>query len=154
MIDTYGVRWATRAIPTGERPGMLYAAAAEQGVPALIAESGRCGLVEEDAIQRHVDGVRNVWRTLGLLVDEPPRNVPPPRVLSRFEWLRSPHQGIFDCAVRVNDQVRGGQRLGQMLDLLGNPLGEVTSPADGVVLFTVTSPAIKEGGLLLGIGVP
>ena len=30
---------------------------------------------------------------------------------------------------------------------------DITSPVDGVVLFTVTSPAIKQGGLLLGIGV-
>jgi hypothetical protein len=41
-----------------------------------------------------------------------------------------------------------------MIDLLGNPLAEIKSPADGVVLFTVTSPAIKNEGLLLGIGVP
>jgi predicted deacylase len=154
MIDSYGVRWATCAVPTGERPGMLYAAAAERGVPALIAESGRCGLVEEEAIVRHVDGVRNIWRTLGLLVDAPPKTVEPPRVLNRFEWLRSDHQGIFECAVRVNDAVQVGQRLGQMIDLVGNPLAEVTSPAEGVVLFTVTSPAIKQGGLLLGVGVP
>ncbi len=155
MIDSYGgVRWATRAVPTGERPGMLYAAAAERGVPAMIAESGRCGLVEEEAIQRHVDGVRNIWRTIGVLGDAPPRAVEPPRVLSRFEWLRSEHQGIFECGVRVSEQVRAGQSLGRMIDLLGNPLAEVACPADGVVLFTVTSPAIKAGGLLLGIGVP
>jgi hypothetical protein len=75
-------------------------------------------------------------------------------LLDRFEWLRSDHEGIFECAVRVNDQVRRGQRLGQMIDLLGNPLGDVVSPAEGVVLFTVTSPAIKKSGLLLGVGVP
>jgi uncharacterized protein len=154
MIDSYGVRWATRAVPTGERPGMLYAAAAERGVAAMIAESGRCGLVEQEAIQRHVDGVRNIWRTLGLLGDVPPARVEPPRVLSRFEWLRSDHEGIFVCDVRVNDPVQAGQSLGRMIDLLGNPLAEVTSPVAGVVLFTVTSPAIKQGGLLLGVGVP
>ncbi|MCA1648467.1 MAG: succinylglutamate desuccinylase/aspartoacylase family protein, partial [Chloroflexi bacterium] len=77
-----------------------------------------------------------------------------PRLLDRFEWLRSAHQGIFQCAVRVSEQVRAGQLLGQMVDLLGNPLARVTSPADGVVLITVTSPAIKTGGLLLGVGVP
>ncbi|MDQ3808828.1 MAG: succinylglutamate desuccinylase/aspartoacylase family protein, partial [Chloroflexota bacterium] len=125
MIDSYGLRWATRAIPTGERPGMLYAAAAERGVAAMIAESGRCGLVEEDAIRRHVDGVLNVWRALGMLTDEPPRAVEPPRVLERFEWLRSAHEGIFEPRVRVNDDVTTGQSLGQMVDLLGNPLGEV-----------------------------
>jgi predicted deacylase len=154
MIDSYGVRWATRSVPTGERPGMLYAAAAERGVPAIIAESGRCGLVEESAIQRHVDGVRNIWRTLGVLADAPPAPNEPPRVLSRFEWLRSEHQGIFECAVKVSDVVQTGQSLGRMIDLLGDPLTEVRSPAAGVVLFTVTSPAIKHGGLLLGVGVP
>jgi predicted deacylase len=154
MIDSYGVRWATRAVPTGERPGMLYAAAAVRGVPAIIAESGRCGLVEEEAVQRHVDGVRNIWRTLGLLTDAPPRAVDPPRVLSRFEWLRSEQEGIFECDVHVNAHVQAGQSLGRMIDLIGNQLDEVKSPTDGVVLFTVTSPAIQRGGLLLGVGVP
>src|SRR5258708_28538398 len=82
MIDSYGgVRFATRGVPTGERPGMLYAAAAQRGVPALIAESGRCGLVEEEAIQRHVDGVRNIWRTLCVLIDQAPAQVDPPPLL-------------------------------------------------------------------------
>jgi predicted deacylase len=154
MADSYGVRWATVAVPTGERPGMLYAAAAERGVPAIIAESGRCGLVEEDAIIRHVEGVLNIWRTLGLLRDEAARAPEPPRMLRRFEWLRSAHEGIFLCQVRVNDRVHAGQTLGQLIDLLGAPLDDVRSPVDGVVLFTVTSPAIKAGGLLLGVGVP
>jgi predicted deacylase len=154
MVDAYGVRWATRGVPTGERPGLLYAAAVDRGIPAIIAESGRCGLVEEEAIQRHVDGVLNIWRTLGLLTDQPPKSHEPPRLLSRFEWLRSPHEGIFLCGVRVSDRVSKGQVLGEMVDLLGNSLAEVTSPDDGVVLFVVTSPAIKRDGLLLGVGVP
>ncbi|MBV9171593.1 MAG: succinylglutamate desuccinylase/aspartoacylase family protein, partial [Chloroflexi bacterium] len=154
MCNSYGVRWSMVAMPSGERAGLLFAAAAERGVPAIIAESGRCGLPEQDAIQRHVDGVLNIWRTLGLLTDSPPRGVEPPRVLKAFEWLRSAHEGIFLNRVAVKDAVRAGQQLGQMVDLLGNPLEEIQSPVDGVVLFTVTSPAIKKDGLLLGIGVP
>jgi predicted deacylase len=154
MADSYGVRWATGGVPTGERAGLLYLAAAQHGVPAIIAESGRCGLVEEEAVQRHVDGVLNIWRTLGLLTDQPARQVEPPTTLQRFEWLRSEHEGIFLNAVGVGDNVTEGQLLGKMVDLLGNDLAEVTSPAAGVVLFTVTSPAIKQGGLLLGVGVP
>jgi predicted deacylase len=154
MVNSHGVRWATKGAPSGERPGLLFAAAAQRGVPAIIAESGRCGLVEEEAVQRHVDGVLNIWRTLGLLTDAPPRSVEPPRVLDRFEWLHSEQEGIFVCRVRVSDPVEQNQLLGEMIDLLGNRLAEVRSPAAGVVLFTVTSPAIKQGGLLLGVGVP
>jgi predicted deacylase len=89
-----------------------------------------------------------------VLTDAPPKAVDPPRLLNRFEWLRSEHEGIFEISVRVSEQVRAGQSLGRMVDLLGNPLADIACPADGVVLFTVTSPAIKVGGLLLGVGVP
>jgi len=67
MIDSYGVRWATCSVaPLANAPGLLYAAARRTRRTAMIAESGRCGLVEDDAIVRHVDGVRNIWRTLGI----------------------------------------------------------------------------------------
>jgi predicted deacylase len=153
MMAAYGAAWAVRRLPSGERVGLLYAAAAERGVAAILAESGRNGLLEEDAVQRHVDGVLNILRTVGILSGAP-KDVPPPTLLTRFDWLRSPHEGIFHCRVQVNDRVRAGQVLGEMVDLVGEPLGEITAPAAGVVLFLVTSPAIKADGLLMGIGVP
>ena len=73
---------------------------------------------------------------------------------NRFEWLRSQHEGIFLSRVGVGDQVKQGDTLGEMVDLLGNRVATIVSPAHGVLLFTVTSPAIKRDGLLLGIGVP
>jgi len=153
MVDAYGADWVVKAMPTGERPGTLYAAAAARGVAAMIAESGRIGQVEADAVARHVDGVQNILRAVGVL-DGAPADVRHPRVLNRFEWLRSPNEGFFRCAVRVGDRVTSGQNLGEMVDLLGEPLGRIASPTDGIVLFLVTSPAIKKDGLLLGVGVP
>jgi predicted deacylase len=153
MLDAYGAAWAIKTLPGGERSGLLYAAAAERGVAAILAESGRCGLLEEDAVVRHVTGVQNILRTLGILAGAPAA-VAPPRMLNRFDWLRSEHEGIFHAGVKVGDQVTAGQTVGEMVDLLGERLGEITSPSDGVVLFLVTSPAIKQDGLLMGIGVP
>jgi predicted deacylase len=152
MTDAYGMRWALKGEVSGERPGMLFAAAADRGVPAMIAESGRCGLLEESAVVRHVDGVQNVLRTLGILAGAPTR-FEPPHLVSRFEWLRSDHEGIFLPRVSVSQIVAEGEVLGELIDLLGNRLAEVIAPVSGIVLFTVTSPAIKQGGLLLGIGV-
>jgi uncharacterized protein len=154
MLEAYGAAWAVKTLPSGERSGLLYAAAAARGLSAILAESGRCGLVEEDAVQRHVDGVLNILRALGMLEGTPVVALMPPRMLSRFDWLRSEHQGIFHCAIKVGDRVQAGQVLGEMVDLLGNRLGEVIAPVDGVVLFLVTSPAIKQDGLLMGVGVP
>ena len=153
MTEAYGAAWLVKSLPGGERSGLLYAAAAERGIPAILAESGRCGQLEEDAVARHVRGVQNIVRMLGILAGAP-EPVAPPTLLARFDWLRSPHEGIFHCQVSVGDQVAASQVIGEMIDLLGNQLGEITAPADVVVLFLVTSPAIKQDGLLMGIGVP
>ena len=155
MIDAYtGAGWVTCVLPGGERAGMLYGAAAQRGVPAILAESGGRGLPLEPDIQRHVDGVLNIWRSLGLLTDEPPARTTPPRMIARNDWLRSEHEGIFLCRVSPGDKVVEGQTLGEMVDLLGKHQAYITAPASGLILFTVTSPAIKQGGLLLAVGVP
>src|SRR5437868_13046922 len=153
MAEAYGAEWLVRAMPSGERAGLLFAAAAARGVAAMIAESGGIGQLEADAVARHVNGVQNILRAVEVL-DGAPARVSPPRVLNRFEWLRSPFEGLFRCAVHVGDRVRKGQPLGEMVDLLGKPLGRIESPVEGIVLFVVTSPAIKKDGLLLGVGVP
>ena len=45
-----------------------------------------------------------------------------------------------------------GQRVGELIDLVGEPLAEVHAPSTGIVLFIITSPAIKKDGLLLAVG--
>ncbi len=72
--------------------------------------------------------------------------------MKSFEWLRSPVEGIFHSHVRVAQLVKPRDLLGDMTDLVGEPLAAITAPVGGVVLFIVTSPAIKKNGLLLAIG--
>jgi len=151
MADAYGARWAVRSAPTGERPGSLYALAALNGVASMLAESGGRGLLIEEDVVRHVRGVANVLRAIGAL-DGAPEKVAPPRVVNSFDWLRSPDEGIFHTRVRVDQQVKAGDVVGELVDLVGDPLATVKAPVSGVVLFVVTSPAIKKDGLLLAIG--
>ena len=151
MANAYGARWAVKSAPTGERPGALYALAALNGVASMLAESGGRGLLIEEDVVRHLRGVTNVLRAIGAL-DGAPEPVPPPRVVNSFDWLRSPEEGIFHSHVRVEQQVAAGDVVGELVDLVGEPLATVKVPVSGVVLFVVTSPAIKKDGLLLAIG--
>ena len=144
MANAYGARWAVKSAPTGERPGTLMAVAALNGVAAMLAESGGRGQLIEEDVARHVNGVTNILRTIGALSGRPER-VEPATVVKSFEWLRSPVEGIFHCHVRVDQIVKARE-------LVGDPIAALTAPVSGVVLFTVTSPAIKKGGLLLAIG--
>ena len=119
----------------------------------MIAEVGGCGLLEEDAVRMHVDGIENALRHLRML----PGDVTPPREdmrsVGRFVWLRSTEAGWWEPDVRAGDEVRAGASLGRMRNLFGDEVERIQAPEDGVVLFLTTSPAVAADGLLLGLGV-
>ena len=89
----------------------------------------------------------------------PPRDDPggapapvPVTLLERFLWLRSDHAGFWYPAVAVNDAVKAGQNLGCVKACEGRVLQTAVSPADGVVLFIVSSLAINKADPLLAVG--
>jgi predicted deacylase len=151
MANAYGAKWAVKSAPTGERPGSLYAVASLNGVASMLAESGGRGLLIEADVARHVTGVTNILRSVGALAGVP-ELVKPPTVVKSFDWLRSPAEGIFHPRVAVGHLVKQGDVVGELVDLVGEQLATVTVPSSGVLLFIVTSPAIKKDGLLLAVG--
>ena len=151
MANAYGAKWAVRSAPTGERPGSLYAVACLNGVASMLAESGGRGLLIEADVARHVKGVTNILRSIGALAGVPDL-VKPPTVVNSFDWLRSPVEGIFHPRVAVGHMVKKGDVVGELVDLVGEPLATLHAQTSGVLLFIVTSPAIKKDGLLLAIG--
>jgi len=151
MANAYGAPWAVKSSPTGERPGSLFAVACLNGVASMLAESGGRGLLIEEDVARHVRGVTNILKTIGALEGDP-EPVLETTILKSFDWLRSPVEGIFHPAVRIEQRVTKGERVGELIDLVGEPLAEVHAPSTGIVLFIVTSPAIKKDGLLLAVG--
>ena len=133
--------------------GAAYAAAAEAGIPAIIAEVGGQGLWPEDDIQSMSAGLRRALAHLGLLDASDPAPSMEPRVVTEMHWMRSAHDGLFYPAVAVADEVQAGQTLGRLADYLGQTLETVVAPKGGVVLFLVTTLAMNAGDPLLAIGV-
>ena len=132
--------------------GMTSSAAAQAGIPAIIAEAGGRGQLEESAVTMLVRGVRNVLRHLEMLPGEPEPAPAGQRTVGSFVWLRCERAGWWDAAVGSGDEVREGQLLGTVRDLWGDVHEEIHAPRDGVVLFITTSPAVSDDGLLLGLG--
>jgi predicted deacylase len=151
MANAYGARWAVKSAPTGERPGSLYAVACLNGVASMLVESGGRGLLIEADVVRHTNGVTNILRAIGALAGAPDP-VAPTTVVKSFDWLRSPVEGIFHPRVTVGQMVTKDDVVGELVSLVGEPLATVSAQSSGVLLFIVTSPAIKKDGLLLAIG--
>jgi predicted deacylase len=149
----FGLRYVVREEPAeGGLGGMTTIAAAQAGIPAIIAEAGGCGLLSDDAVELLAAGVRNALRHLGMLPGEPERPAAPQQRVGRFDWLRCKRAGWWAPSVRVGDEVAEGAPLGEIRDLWGDVHEEISAPADGVVLFLTTSPAVSDDGLLLGLG--
>jgi len=152
LAMAFGLPYAVRSVQA-EAPigGTTSSAAAAADVPAVIAEAGGCGLLEEAAVRLHLDGLENALRRLEMLPGEP-RPRMGMRHVGRFVWLRSQTAGWWESSVRAGDELAVGSHLGVVRNLYGDVEEEICAPMDGVVLFLTTSPAVAADGLLLGLG--
>jgi uncharacterized protein len=153
LAIAFGLPYVVRAPASGAPvAGTTSGAAAAAGVPAIIAEAGGCGLLEESAVRLHLEGLNNVLRHLGMLPGEPVPPRSPVRTVDRFVWLRCRTAGWWEPSVQAGDEVVAGAPLGVVRDLYGTVLEEVSAPENGVVLFLTVSPSVQAHGLLLGLG--
>jgi predicted deacylase len=147
MAKRFGIEY----LVCSETPGSTFSAAARAGIPAILAESGGQGIWTPPDVDRLVDGVRRVMSALAMIGGDAP--APRPfTLLEQFLWLRSEHDAFWYPGVPVGAEVRKGQSLGTIVDAEGRVLQAALSPADGRVLFIVSSLAINRTDPLLAIG--
>jgi uncharacterized protein len=157
LATAYGLGYVIRQEPGPDRAvaGTTSAAAAEIGIPAIIAEAGGCGLVERSAVEAHVRGLDRVLALLGMSDGRPEEEQEagaPTVYLKRFLWLRCRQQGWWEPSAWVGDEVTAGQVIGTVSSIDGTQaLETITAPADGVLMFITSSPAVRADGLLLGL---
>jgi hypothetical protein len=130
-----------------------YAAAADKRIPAILAEAGGVGQMQEDAVAMLVNGVKRVTAHLGMLEDkQAQRSQAAAALLTKFEWVYTKRAGMWYSKVGAGDFVKQGQEIGTVGDLFGDVLEKIVSPVNGVVLFLTINPSVLEDGLLMGIG--
>lgn len=134
-----------------ETPGSTFSSASKAGIPAILTEAGGQGIWTREDVALHTDGLERLMRHLRMLDGAPPEPTAC-TVLSRFLWLRSDYDGFWYPSVPVAATVAEGQPLGEVKDYEGRVLQRANSPADGRVLFIVSSLAINKTDPLLAVG--
>ncbi len=162
LAVAYGLGYVIRQEPGPGRAvgGTTSAAAAQIGIPAITAEAGGCGLIEQTAVDLHLRGLDRVLATLGMDASAANGDASgtsgapaPPTVLNQFLWLRSKVDGWWQPAVSPGDSVAEGQLLGTVSTLDGGEVVQsIHAPSAGVPMFITSSPAVEADGLLLGLG--
>jgi predicted deacylase len=147
MAKAFGIHY----LVSSETPGSTFSAASRAKIPAILAESGGQGIWTPEDVGLLTNGLTRVVRHLKMTSGAPPKPAPF-TILEQFLWLRSDHDGFWYPAVPVNAAVRKGQDLGSIKDVEGHVLQTASSPADGRVLFIVSSLAMNRTDPLLAVG--
>lgn len=155
MAQAFGLPYV--ALPTGSGSGIggaTHIAAAAAGIPALLAEAGGQGILDEASVEILDAGVRRVLVHCGMMKPAAAgvkEQTEPAKKFSQWSWLRAEVNGLYYPTVQVGDTVHEGQALGHITDAFNNELQAMYAPQDGVVLFLVTSLSINTGDPLLAI---
>lgn len=151
MAETFGFE-NTLPTPDGTLQSSALMASGREGIPGFLVEAGGVGPAFTPATVLDVaERLRNVGRAIGLL----PGTVtayPPLTTFSNFHWATAPRGGLFAASVKCGDAVKHGQTIGTYYDVFGNPDGDATAPAAGIVLAINPGPIVPQGDVLIHIG--
>jgi predicted deacylase len=136
-------------LETGALPGAvvggnsLNKAAQHDGIPAILAESGGRGLMEEEYVLTHINGMLNVLKHMGMIDGEIQRKTETRELKTEFWRIES--EGISYPKMNIGDEVKKGQQIGIVTDWFGELLETVTAPRDAwIVAVVITPAAVKD----------
>jgi predicted deacylase len=150
LAKALGFPLFVRAPKPEEVPRGLFSAAAAHGVPGVLAEGGSHGELDPELVAVYEGALRGALVHLGMLDGELP-GTREPQELRRFEGIAAPAEGFWTPHVAKGETLRKGQKVGEIHDLFGEHLADVESHEDGVILGVISTPARREGSMLLGL---
>lgn len=135
-----------------QEPARSCTGRAQRRQHAAFAEGGRIGLIEEDNVAYHFDGIRRIARHLGMIDDAPPRKRQPV-IIDRYLWIPAPVDGIWRYAVEPAEKVAKGTVLATAENSYGDTIATVRAPEDGHILWRITHALAPKDSFIMGLGV-
>ncbi|HEY6220633.1 MAG TPA: succinylglutamate desuccinylase/aspartoacylase family protein, partial [Gemmatimonadaceae bacterium] len=120
------------------------------GKTTFVAEAGRAGMIEPDAVNALVAGAQNVLAALKMTsrVVKPLQSVV---YVGADQRVRSDKPAMFYKAVERGSYVVKGQKVGWLTDYVGREMGDVVAPQSGVVTFIRPVPSAGAGATLVTV---
>jgi predicted deacylase len=142
---------ATTVVHSFGRPGTLRRAATEAGIPAITYEAGEPMRLQDDEVERGVEGVQRLLAALGM-VDTPPEPETSQRMYNRSRWVRVDDGGILLSRAELGQEVSSGDVLGTVTDPISNERTIVFSPYGGRLIGMALNQVVIPGFAAFHIG--
>jgi predicted deacylase len=135
-----------------DAPGRSTTGRAGQHRHAAFAEAGRIGIIEEENVRFHLEGVLRIAHRLGMIDTAPPLSRTPV-IADRYLWIEAPADAIYRYRVEPGEAVAAGAVLATAEDAFGRGIATVTAPEAGWILWRITHALVAGGGPLIGLAV-
>ncbi|MET9680398.1 succinylglutamate desuccinylase/aspartoacylase family protein [Streptomyces coeruleorubidus] len=154
MADAVGYERVLRG--RDAQGGNTHAAAARQGIPAILIETGQLGDRGPDQTRTLLDGLYRLLHHLG--ITEAPQDVAPVTAQPR-EWVwtgsvTSPAAGLWYPDAVTGDEVTEGQSIGSVIDPADGTEHKVTATATGRILYGMNGLTVAPGAELAALAMP
>jgi predicted deacylase len=132
-------------------PGTLRRAATDVGIPAVILEAGEPLRMQPRQVEQGVAGIFRLLGSLGMR-DKLQLLAQPEPVYYYSRWVRADHGGVLFSVVRLGQQIRAGDVLGNVTDPITNEQNLIYSPADGRVIGMAVNQVVMPGFAAFHLG--
>lgn len=119
-----------------------------EGIPSILAESGKQGILTMEDTERHLVGLRNIMIHLGMRKGTIVNTVK--RMFSaEHAAIRSEVDAMWYPAVKLGDWVKESQVIGEYRNVFGEHISDVKALFDGHVTVIRTSPHVDAGNVVI-----
>jgi predicted deacylase len=137
--------------PSPVDPGRTVSFAGDHGILWLYTEARGAGRIHPDDLRMMREGIRNLLGHMGI-VGEKPRVAPPSLRLfgngNTDSGLTASRAGFLLKDVEILQPVGTGDRLGRLVNLLGEMLEEYRAASAGVIGMVREFPVVQPGDVL------
>lgn len=138
------IHWIGSSLERGQRTSTMMATLLKKGIPCFVPEVGPD---TKKGIEDGARGFENSMRYLGML-DGKPKKLPKYRSFTDVILIFPTRGGVFNSYVRLDEEVKAGQKLASIRNFSGQITEELEAPAAGVIVALWANPVIGSGDFL------
>lgn len=114
------------------------------GVPSITSETGQLASNGPEWVNMAEQGVWNMLRHFRMIEGKNPEAKP---VIWLYDntTIRSPETGVFKASVHEGYLISKGAKIGDLYNLFGEPIMEITAPFTGVINYVIGTPPVSKG---------
>lgn len=127
--------------------------ASQDGKTALSIEAGKLGNVQMESVHLIKKAVYNMLNYMKMFNEgtAPVKN-PSAVYLNNQEYVKADFSGNFHSNLKSGDYIKKGDKIGFISNEFGKVLGDVISPATGVILYKIGTPPVNKNETVFCIG--